>query len=180
MNKLTLCWDARLFWGVRFLFYKLFAGKLRGLGYLGAPSFIKGFDKFNSDAGLGIFPGWRIEILAGNVNFGKNIRIGNNFLLNCGGLIEIGDDVTISSNVFIGTSDVEISNDLNRSFKEWKIVEKPIIIERGSFIGFGSVILPGTTLGQGCVVGANSVVRGTFEAGSVIAGIPARVIRTRH
>ena len=39
------------------------------------------------------------------------------------------------------------------------------------------MILKGTELGDGCVVGAGAVVSGKFEAGSVIVGNPARVIR---
>jgi acetyltransferase-like isoleucine patch superfamily enzyme len=175
VNKL----DARLLWGVRHLAYKVLAGRLEGTGYLGAPSFVKGFRKFHSKSGLGIFPGWRIEILDGKVQVGANVRIGNNFFLNCGSLVSIGDNVTLSSNVFIGTSDVVIDKNIELSFKDWPQHEQPIDIKSGCFIGYGAVILPGTKLGVGCVVGANSVVRGEFSAGSVIAGSPARLIRVR-
>lgn len=174
-NKL----DARLLWGLRHAMYKPFAGQLSGVGYLGKPSFVKGFNKFFSKSGLGIFPGWRIEILDGRVELGSNVRIGNNLLLNCCSEIVIGNDVTMSANVFIGTTDVMISNDINQSFHDWKTVERPIIIGTGSFVGFGAVLLPGVTLGNGCVVGANSVVRGSYPAGSIIAGERASLLRVR-
>ena len=45
------------------------------------------------------------------------------------------------------------------------------------WIGEGAVILPGISLGDGCVVGANAVVTRSFEAGSVLAGVPARRIK---
>ena len=54
---------------------------------------------------------------------------------------------------------------------------KPIKIGKDCFIGCNSIILKGTVLGDGCVVGAGAVVSGRFEAGSVIAGNPAKVIR---
>jgi acetyltransferase-like isoleucine patch superfamily enzyme len=164
---------------LRHSFYKALAGRLEGIGYLGRPSFVKGFRRLHACAGLGIFPGWRIEIIGGRVEMGRNVRIGNNLLLNCGSMVTIGDDVTISGNVFIGTTDFEISADLRESFRDWKTVERPVHIGQGSFIGFGAVLLPGTVLGAGCVVGANAVVRGEYPSGSVIAGNPARTLRTR-
>lgn len=175
LNKI----DARLAWCVRHFFYKLLAGRLAGIGYLGKPSFVKGIGSFYSGSGLGLFPGWRIEILNGRVDVGRNVRIGNNLVLNCGSEVIIGDDVTISANVFIGTTDVQISSNINQSFSEWPIIEKPIYIGRGCFIGFGAVLLPGVRLGEGCVVGANSVVRGEFAPGSIIASEQAKVLRFR-
>ena len=171
--------DERVLWSIRHFIFKAIAGRLEGIGYLGKPSFAKGFSRFYAGKGLGIFPGWRIEILRGSVNVGKNVRIGNNFFLNCGSSVTIGDGVTISGNVFIGTTDVKIDNDIKSTFKDWEEIERPIVVGNGSFIGYGAVLLPGTTLGQGCVVGANSVCRGSFPAGSVIAGSPAKVLRVR-
>jgi acetyltransferase-like isoleucine patch superfamily enzyme len=57
--------------------------------------------------------------------------------------------------------------------------EKTITIENGVFIGHGAIILPGAYLSEGCVVGANSVVKGRFESDTIIAGVPAKVIRKR-
>ena len=110
---------------------------------------------------------------------GRNVRIGNNLLLNSGSLVTVGDNVTISGNVFIGTTDVEISADVQQAFHDWPTFERPVHIGAGCFIGFGAVILPGTNLGVGCVVGANAVVRGEFPAGSVIAGNRAQLVRMR-
>jgi acetyltransferase-like isoleucine patch superfamily enzyme len=176
MNDLLQLIDRRILWFLRYLAYKFRAGKLDGIGYLGEPSFCKGLAKLYCGSGFGIFPGWRIEIIEGRVEIGQNVRIGNNLLLNCGSKIIIGNFVTISANVFIGTSDFKISNNLEDSFKDWQQIERPVTIGNNCFIGFGAVILPGTVLESGCVVGANSVVRGSFKAGSVIAGNPARKI----
>jgi len=171
--------DARVAWIIRHCLYKLLAGRLAGIGYLGRPSFVKGFSLFHSGPGLGIFPGWRIEILNGRVEVGSNVRIGNNFFLNCGSEVTIGEDVTISANVFIGTTDVEIAPNIEQSFRDWPIIERPVHIGKGCFIGFGAVLLPGAILGAGCVVGANCVVSGKFPPGSVIACQRAHVLRVR-
>lgn len=54
----------------------------------------------------------------------------------------------------------------------------PVHIGRGVWIGQNAVIMPGVTIGEGAVVGALSVVRDDVPARSVVAGIPARVIRS--
>ena len=56
--------------------------------------------------------------------------------------------------------------------------DDPVVIGSGSWIGSGAVILPGARIGEHCVVAANSVVRGEFQPNSVIAGVPAKVVRT--
>jgi acetyltransferase-like isoleucine patch superfamily enzyme len=57
------------------------------------------------------------------------------------------------------------------------VPSKAIDIGKNCFIGCNSIILKGTVLGNGCVVGAGAVVSGKFEANSVIAGNPAKVIK---
>ena len=54
---------------------------------------------------------------------------------------------------------------------------KITIIDYG--IGLNVVIFPGSNLGRGCEVGANSVVRSSFEEFLVIGGIPAKLIKYR-
>ena len=92
--------------------------------------------------------------------------------------IEIGDNTCIGGNVKILDNDfhpLEVEA-RNQDIKE-KIGAKQVVIGKNCFIGCNSIILKGTVLGEGCVVGAGAVVSGQFEAGSVIAGNPAKVIR---
>ena len=92
--------------------------------------------------------------------------------------IEIGDNTLIGGNVKILDNDfhpLEIEA-RNKDIKE-KILAKPIKIGKNCFIGCNSIILKGTELGDGCVVGAGAVVCGKFEANSVIAGNPAKIVK---
>jgi acetyltransferase-like isoleucine patch superfamily enzyme len=54
---------------------------------------------------------------------------------------------------------------------------RPVSIGDKCFLGCNVVIMPGVELGDNCVVGANSVVTKSFEAGSVVAGAPAKLLR---
>lgn len=91
----------------------------------------------------------------------------------------IGKNVLIGGNCKIMDSDwhsLEASKRINQ--KEEDIKKAPIVIGDDCFIGGNSIILKGTTLGRNCVVGAGSVVHGVFPDNSVIAGNPAKIIKT--
>jgi acetyltransferase-like isoleucine patch superfamily enzyme len=55
--------------------------------------------------------------------------------------------------------------------------EAPVRIGAGSWIGSGAVVLPGSDIGRHVVVAANAVVRGAVPDYSVVAGVPARVVK---
>jgi len=115
--------------------------------------------------------------------------------------IIIGDDVICNSDVHIGAiNKIIIGNNVlmasriyisdhshgNISIDDLKDVpgmrplysKGPVIIEDNVWIGEGVCILPGVTIGKNCIIGANSVVNKSFPKNSVIAGIPARLIKT--
>ena len=56
-------------------------------------------------------------------------------------------------------------------------VNRPVSIGSGSWLGAGAIILPGARIGRNVVVAAGSVVRGDVPDRSVVANIPARVVR---
>ncbi|WP_180323884.1 acyltransferase [bacterium endosymbiont of Bathymodiolus sp. 5 South] len=154
--------------------------KLSGIGYIGKPIFCKGLRGISINRRFRIFPGSRIECLKfGKIFIGENVSIGHNLFIQTSSRINIGSNVNMSANVFIGSTDYSIKPYNGEPFLKQKEVERPIAIEDGVFIGYGVVILPGAYLSKGCIVGANSVVKGRFESGSIIAGSPARLIRKR-
>ncbi|MDQ0240160.1 acyltransferase [Arthrobacter bambusae] len=55
--------------------------------------------------------------------------------------------------------------------------EDAVHIGANVFIGARALVLPGASIGDNCVVAAGSVVAGTFPAGSLIAGVPARLVK---
>jgi acetyltransferase-like isoleucine patch superfamily enzyme len=53
----------------------------------------------------------------------------------------------------------------------------PVVIEPGSFVGASATLLPGIRIGARSFVAAGSVVTEDVPAGSLVAGVPARVVR---
>ncbi|MEC7829121.1 MAG: acyltransferase [Actinomycetota bacterium] len=90
--------------------------------------------------------------------------------------IDIGDDVFTGMNVYI-TDQNHGYEDPDTPIGIQDPQDDPVVIGEGSWIGSGAVVLPGARIGKHCVVAANSVVRGTFPSYSVIAGVPAKVVR---
>jgi acetyltransferase-like isoleucine patch superfamily enzyme len=56
----------------------------------------------------------------------------------------------------------------------------PTLVKRGAAIGSGSTLLCGITIGERAMVGAGSVVTRDVPAGAIVAGNPARVMKSSH
>jgi len=92
--------------------------------------------------------------------------------------IKIGSGCVISEDVYI-------SDHIHGHNPEKGLISKQELISKGkveigdnTFIGFRVSILPGVILGKNCVVGAHSVVTRPFPAFTMLAGIPAKIIKT--
>ena len=70
--------DHRIFWVLRYIAYKSLVGRLDGNGYFGQASYCKGLANLHCKSGLEIFPGWRIQIINGCFEIGKNVEIEKN------------------------------------------------------------------------------------------------------
>lgn len=92
-------------------------------------------------------------------------------------MVKIGDYCKITSGVTILAHDYSISVP-RRMFGNFVGGTLPVTIGNNVFIGTKATILMGTTIGDNSIIGANSVVKGEFPEGAVIAGNPARVICT--
>jgi acetyltransferase-like isoleucine patch superfamily enzyme len=90
--------------------------------------------------------------------------------------IDIGDDVYTGMNVYI-TDQNHGYEDISAPIGTQDPQDDPVVVGSGSWIGSGAVVLPGAQLGEHCVVAANSVVRGEFPPYSVVAGVPAKLVR---
>ena len=111
------------------------------------------------------------------MEIGSNVQLNDHCQIACAGHLKIGNDVLIASKVFI--------TDHDHDFKcsgvpvDWELRPGSVTIGDECWIGNGVHILKGVTIGIGSIVGAGSVVTKSFEAGSIIAGNPAKLIRSR-
>lgn len=94
--------------------------------------------------------------------------------------ITIEKDVTVSKGVTILIHDFSISKPIELNEKNVKraYLIAPVHLKEGCFIGANTIILPGTVVGKNTIVGAGSVIKGKIPDNVVIAGNPAKVIRT--
>ncbi|WP_246363552.1 acyltransferase [Nonomuraea rhodomycinica] len=91
--------------------------------------------------------------------------------------IDIGDDVFTGPYVYI-TDQNHVYDDPDVPIgRQWPR-NAAVAIGAGSWLGAGAIVLPGTRLGRHCVVAGGAVVRGEFPDHSVVAGVPARLVRT--
>lgn len=111
------------------------------------------------------------------LEIGSGTYIGMNTIINgFSAKVVIGKDVSIAQNVNImSDSGPNASLTLQRVFP---IEKGPIYINNNCWIGASVIIMPGVTLGEYSVVAANSFVKDSFPAFSIIGGSPARLIRS--
>ena len=169
---------AKYIWALRALCYKPFFGKIGSMTYIGKPCFIEGCKNITLGNKVRIFPGIRIEsINNGKINIGNNVAIEQDVHITCAERpLNIGNDVTILAHTFI-TNINHNYEDIKKSALDQGIPVADTKIGDGCFIGFGAAIQAGTVLGKHCVVGARSVVKGTYPDYCVIVGNPGRVVK---
>lgn len=119
------------------------------------------------------------QVFTPKLNIGDNVCIQDYCHIGCVDKVHIGDNTLIASKVIITDhfhGDIS-EKDLQYPPDKRPLSHKPIHIGNNVWIGDGACIMPGVTLGDNVIVGANSVVTKSFDAGSVIAGVPARIIK---
>ena len=124
------------------------------------------------DASVTVFPPFYTE-------FGKNLRLGKNVFINIGCRFQDTGGITIGDGTLIGHgSTLTTLNHRHRSRPdEQTCCRRPIVIGRNVWLGAGVTVVPGVTIGDGAIVGAGAVVTKDVAADTIVAGVPARVVR---
>jgi acetyltransferase-like isoleucine patch superfamily enzyme len=196
----------RFFQLIRGLFLKLFLKKSAGLVFAGTHVKVRHGYQISAGKNLIIDDNVSINALSTNgITIGDNVSIARDSILFCTGVIAhrgtgitIGDRTGIGARAFLaGQGGITIGNDvitgpniqifsenhhfdnLTQTIKEQGVTKQAVIIGNNCWLGGGITILAGVTLDDGCVVAAGSVVNKSFPANSIIAGVPAKLIKSR-
>jgi len=117
----------------------------------------------------------RVTILPGclatsidRISFGSDVLISHRALLQGAGGIRFGSKIMVGPGAMFITTTHDIHTRQSLS--------SPIVVEDGVWVGAGATVLPGVTLGAGCVVAAGALVSRSVPAGTLVGGVPARML----
>jgi len=188
-------------WPLRFR-----ASRVHGTVFRGRRVVIEHASGLASGTGLILEDGVHINALSRDgIVLGRNVTIAKNAILTCTGVlaeigtgISIGDRSAVGAGSFIGgQGGVSVGSDvimgpgvrifsenhnfdsLDRPIRAQGVTRKGVTIGDDCWIGASVTIVDGVAIGAGCVIAAGAVVTSNLPAGSVAAGVPARVLRSR-
>lgn len=106
------------------------------------------------------------------------LEIGDRAFLNDGVNIYAADRVAIGAESMLADEAIVFDTTFHDLAPDRPAKVAPVVIGRNVWIGARAIILPGVTIGDHSVIGAAAVVTTDVPARSVVAGNPARVVRT--
>lgn len=110
---------------------------------------------------------------------GAELTLGNRVAVNDGARFECTKAICIGDRVRIGFGAVLIDNHFHDPYnRDVRPPGQPIVIENDVWIGSRAVVLPGVRIGQGSIVGAGAIVSKDVPPYVVVAGNPARIVRS--
>jgi acetyltransferase-like isoleucine patch superfamily enzyme len=113
----------------------------------------------------------------GGLRIGDDCFLGDECLLDLAEEIRMEDHVTLAERVLVLTH-TNVGYRDHPLQSAFPAMAAPVTIRRGSFVGASATILPGLTIGPEAFVAAGSVVTADVPPGTVVAGVPARPLRT--
>ena len=115
-----------------------------------------------------------INNAVGDVMIGDHTRIGlHNTII---GPVEIGSHVNLAQGITVTALNHNF-DDTEKRIDEQGVSTNPVTIKDDVWVGANAVILPGVTIGNHCVVAAGAVVTKDVPPHSLVAGVPAKVIK---
>lgn len=119
---------------------------------------------------------WDAQKLDGKIVIGNDVSIEQSCHIVAASELEIEQGCTISANVYISDCGHKY-DEPNISVMKQNLNIAPVHIGKNVFIGYGACIMPGTHIGDSCIIGANAVVTKDVPSYSIVAGVPARIIK---
>jgi len=138
------------------------------------------FSRVTINASICPIPGLRMGLYKiGGVVIGADTYINMHVHMiieyNSKATVKLGERVAVAPGVVFAAVSGGYKAKVMEYFEE---INQPIIIEDDVWIGANVTILPGITIGKMSVIGAGTVVNKNVEPGSVVVGVPGKVIKT--
>lgn len=121
-----------------------------------------------------------INFRGGGKEWFRGLSIGDNVFIGHNVQFDLKDDITISSHSTISANAVLLTHtDVGRIPRAATMppTTAPLAIETNVYLGANCVVLAGTTIATGAVVAAGAVVTKDVPANTIVAGVPARVVK---
>lgn len=140
--------------------------------------------KFKDFSDTAEFRAGAYAIACSKISIGKNVIIRPNSMLfadprkGVDGSILIEDDVMLGSGVHIYTGNHRFDLPNVNLIDQGHSSPKTVILKEGCWLGANVIILPGVTIGKNSIVGAGSVVTKTIPDRVLVAGNPAKILKT--
>lgn len=144
--------------------------KWKGLRYLPSEFNVTNGSRVVVTGKFSVYTGFHISVSNGSILTLGDGYINNNATIDCFKSVTIGDGVVISKGVTIRDSDNHVLNNE-------KDIHAPIVIEDDVWIGLNATILKGVHVASGSVVAAGAVVIRNVPKNTLVAGVPAQVVK---
>ena len=163
--------------------YARWSWKFESFGFrsrISSPRLLTRINRVRIGTGVHIRGGSRIEVVSddGVIEIGDGTSVQFDFHCGAANKVVIGRNVLIAGRVYISDHDHVFDHQRHAPRLCRDLVSSPVIIEDGVWLGEGCAVLKGVCIGQRSVVGANAVVTKSVPAGSVVCGVPARIVRS--
>jgi acetyltransferase-like isoleucine patch superfamily enzyme len=120
----------------------------------------------------------RLRSHEGNLRLGAKVVMGRDNVVNSYLDVEIGRNALLGDWIYV--CDFDHAHDrLDVPIRKQGLVKTPVRIGEDVWVGEKASILRGADIGSGSVIGSQSLVKGPIPPFSIVAGTPARVIRSR-
>jgi acetyltransferase-like isoleucine patch superfamily enzyme len=123
--------------------------------------------------------GCKIRVHDGEVSIGAKTVIGQECTISAFQRVSIGRECIIADRVMLIDFDHGVI-EVERPIRLQGIYKRDVEVGHNVWIGYGACILRGVTIGENTVIGTGAVLTRSVPENSVVAGVPARVIRMRE
>jgi acetyltransferase-like isoleucine patch superfamily enzyme len=123
--------------------------------------------------------GCKIRVHEGSVSIGAKTVIGQECTISAYQRVSIGRECIIADRVMLIDFDHGIT-EVERPIRVQGIYKRDVLVGHNVWIGYGACVLRGVSIGENSVVGTSAVVTSSYPPNSVLAGVPARLLRTRE